>query len=554
MNVRVLAYLFFLFVLYNHAFSQDRQTVIIDSLKHQLSIVDERNLPGVCFKLAEMYRRIKLDSAFKYAEQGLEAAAAIENDTAIAKGYDILGRAHHTKGHYLLASKYFERGLLKAQELNNARLILHMRNSMGVSHSTAGQYEEALVYFLDVHEGFVAEGREIPAIQVLTNIAFLYKKTEQYDKAIKIYEEALKAAHKVEKKRLISMCLSGLGDVYENLEIYDKAFEYQKQSLAIGEENNYTPQILSSLERMGKLWVLQNDEVQGKIYYERALQIAKKENRMPMVQLLLKDLGELAQDQGKLNQASQYFTESLEIAEQMEALNKIEEMELMLSEIYAQQNNHLKAYEHALRHAKIKEQIYDQKATLRLGEVEAKYDLERKEEEMRQKEKEIQRLMELEKNKQMQLYALWAVAVLFITLLIALYSRFRIKQKVNDVLSLQNASMQQKNELLEIKKDEIQAKNKTLEQQRTKMEAQNAKLKQANSDLEQFAYAASHDLREPLRTISSYIDLLKLRYADQLDINAKEFIEYASNGAMRMDDLLKDLPGLFSYWQEICLE
>ncbi|ELY50215.1 multi-sensor signal transduction histidine kinase [Natronolimnohabitans innermongolicus JCM 12255] len=70
------------------------------------------------------------------------------------------------------------------------------------------------------------------------------------------------------------------------------------------------------------------------------------------------------------------------------------------------------------------------------------------------------------------------------------------------------------------------------------------KLEESNVRLEQFAYAASHDLQEPLRMVTSYLQLLEQRYADELDEDAEEFIEFAVDGADRMREMID---GLLTY-------
>jgi light-regulated signal transduction histidine kinase (bacteriophytochrome) len=71
----------------------------------------------------------------------------------------------------------------------------------------------------------------------------------------------------------------------------------------------------------------------------------------------------------------------------------------------------------------------------------------------------------------------------------------------------------------------------------------NVDLRRSNAELAQFAWMASHDLKDPLRTIASWLDLLNRRCGDQLGDEAKEFVRCASAGAARMRSLIDDLLG-----------
>jgi len=107
-----------------------------------------------------------------------------------------------------------------------------------------------------------------------------------------------------------------------------------------------------------------------------------------------------------------------------------------------------------------------------------------------------------------------------------------------EMLEQRNAELERLAKERQRAEDEVRRLNAELEQ---RVRERTGELVRANEELRQFGYAASHDLREPLRTVASYTQLLNRRFQDRFDDEGKEFMSYIVESVHRMDLLLSDL-------------
>ena len=123
---------------------------------------------------------------------------------------------------------------------------------------------------------------------------------------------------------------------------------------------------------------------------------------------------------------------------------------------------------------------------------------------------------------------------------IILIYRIRIKNIKAHKLTLQQKVHEQTLQLVQSAGEEHRARTEA-EEARHQAELANSELKIKNKELEQFAYVASHDLQEPLRTTAGFVKLLQKQYHGKLDDKADKYLTYISEASDRMRVLIKDL-------------
>jgi PAS domain S-box-containing protein len=121
------------------------------------------------------------------------------------------------------------------------------------------------------------------------------------------------------------------------------------------------------------------------------------------------------------------------------------------------------------------------------------------------------------------------------------YARSREVAEINLQLKQANENLARQQEQLEEIKTRLEAEASKRARAKELLKATNADLERSNKDLEMFASVASHDLQEPLHTITSYTELLAHRYQGKLDERADMYIGYIAEGTSRMHLLINDL-------------
>lgn len=509
----------------------------IDSLKKALLLIDGKDYAHTLLSIASKYVDKDLDSASHYLALGQKLAEKRGYQHQEAISYSLLGKIHNSKGELVLAQENYNIALKLAADLTGREqreLFAHLNNHIGIIHAKKGEYDDALKYFLSALEVWEEQGHKKRTAMILGNVGTLHSKIGDYDKALEALLKARQISLSINDRLRVASSMHNLGDVYRLKGEYRNALNAYQKSLDIKIELDRKSRQVITLQSLGELYTIMGLYQNAQNTLLKGLAIADELNNQHYRQKIFFSLGKLKAAEKKYTQAIDYYEKSLAIAHELSLKNELKEILNNLAETHTKLNNFEAAYHYLLARQTLTDSLNNAEYREKLANLGAKYDLD-------QKKGEIERLSIEQQVKTSQLWALTAFALFALSALIASLIFIRHKKKASKLLMAHNAEIAATNKLLAEKQNEIAEQNALLSNQSKEINRQNTQLKQSNTDLRQFAYAVSHDLREPLRTIRSYLQLLERRYKAQLDNSAQDFIEFAVDGASRMDTLLQDL-------------
>lgn len=441
----------------------------------------------------------KFQSAINIYENLLQQ----EVETAcLIKIYYKLGKAYTYLSAYRTAKLNFEWALNLLEQEKDTNLEAKIFSGIAFAYSKLGNFEEAYDY---ENKALKIAERE----KNKKNITRSYYHLGSYAQSIGNYQEALENYLRVKNlledttSNYYATLIGGIGSVYTKLNELEKAIDYLERSASLSIENEWSTLLAYALGNLGEAHANAGNFEIAVDYIGTAIDRKQELGDLTGVVDSKLQLGHLWMGQKRFARAETIFLEAAQEAEQLGAQKKLLECFQALKELFSENGQYEKAFLYLNEYTKLKEEILNE-GILKLIE---EHNLMN---ETAEKEAEIRRLKDIQaeryENYRLKLIVAVSCVLLLITLIVLGY---RI-----------NRSLARKNEALA-----------TFGKQ----------LKQKNTELEHFAHIASHDLKEPLRTITSFTGLLGKKYVHQLDDKAQVYMDFIHKSVEHMRILLDDL-------------
>jgi two-component system NarL family sensor kinase len=450
MKVRVKQVLFFYFI-FCVCVAQNKK---IDSL---WAVYNNKNQPDTN-RLRAMYfiaygaSDNNPDTSIMLAKQQVQLAQTSKQKKYEAAGLSIIGISFMNKGNYTNALEYHIKALKVFEEIGNKNGIAACYNNIGLIYFNQSDFPNALenyLYALKIRE----ETGDKQGMGVsYGNIGNIYHYQSNFAKALEYYLKALKLQEEIGDKTGMGFCYNNIGGIYLDQRNYPEALKYYLKDLRILEKIDHKKELGNCYLCIGLVYEGLKDSSYALLYCMKALNIFEEIADKKEIGVCYNKISELQMNFSKYKLAVQYSDSALRIAKEIRDIDIERVCYQNLSDIYSKTKRYKEAYEYHVKYKQITDTIFSKENSKQLGDLKTKFEVEKKEAELKavlKKENQI-KLLQLNQERATR-NTIIGFSILLIIMVFLFFNQRRLRQKkraLEEKQQLLNRINQHQEELL----------------------------------------------------------------------------------------------------------
>lgn len=395
---------------------------------------------------------------------------------------------------------------------------------LGYNNRISGLYKEAFDHYNLCLEVSYNLKDSMTISKALLNIGIIHNNIGNNDLARDYYEKSITIDKALGNKGLMVYGYNNVAYIDQQNKNYKKAEENYQKGYDLAEELNMSDLKTTILINLGTLHREMDEPEKARVYFDQGYKSAVANSHDLDMALAFVNIESIDKNSRKNANTIKKIEEALSLAQEKGDATLERESLSLLTSVHYNNQNHKKAYDYLTRLNTLNESLSQNelKKEIEMAQYRADLEIVEKEKEMKKEQNEVILKESLLHSQNIRKLLLISIIALSLLLALLFFNFSKVIKAMKDI-ELKNR------QLLETEKS-LAKNNKDLK-----------KYIDLNIQLEQFAHIASHDIKSPLRTIGSFVGLLKKSSKDKLDTKETEYLDLIETGAVRLNVLIDDL-------------
>jgi PAS domain S-box-containing protein len=437
-----------------------------DSLINELKNTTEApNKVDILNALFENTKSKASEDALKYAEQALYLSKKANYSKGKADAFSNIAAYYSSKNDIEKAIELKKNALLVHQENNDKSNIISCIISIGDLYKRISRYDNAMAYYFDglsiaedwltklTNESEIATAKKLQA-RLIYLIGRVYEYQNKYTEALKYLLKALDISQSIMDEKGVADTYLATAIVYydrcktegSQTFIYQgehhEAFDYAVKAKKIYENLNDNSGIVKTGNYLAYIAAGQGQFGAGVQYAKEALKVAQANKIKGMEISIYGTIGDIYHAQGNYKKALEYIDKCYEGSRAIQNQTYIRDIYLSYANIYGKLNEHKKAYEYLKLYHDLKDKLLNEASTKQIAEINAKYDSEKKDKELIQKNAELIQKQTAFRQQNIQKNGLIAAFGLMLIVIVFIYRGYRNNKKANESILKQKEEIE----------------------------------------------------------------------------------------------------------------